>query len=57
MCARSSSFDVSIAIISGLKKIDMEVNIEASEAIAKSMYVDVVSVVITRPNIMIAALR
>jgi hypothetical protein len=34
MCARSSSLDVSIAMISGLKKIDNEVNIEANEAIA-----------------------
>lgn len=34
ICARSSSFDVSMAIISGLKNMDIDVNIEARDAIA-----------------------
>lgn len=57
MCALSSSFDVSMAMIKGLKKIDMDVNIEHSDAIAKRIYVDVVIVVMTLPTMMMTALR
>lgn len=35
MWARSSSFEVSIAIINGLKKIDIDVIIDKTDAIAK----------------------